>query len=278
MYYEEQSKSTLLSPLTGYFLWAFLPKEHRGKMGWFCMLRKHVYFRSLQHCVLDKATSAPAPAPAPSRPPSSCPMARAPDLHSSQHWVTVKHSSQAPFRIREINFKDVVLSQMMLLGLSLMVTLSESTGLTERGILELCEFCCADKREKRPPRLSLALCSISLFTDGLTLQNGFSHWLISQCKWVMVLNSNHTYFLFSPWSCSSLVFCSERTFPPASICNTIALEGLHYPYFYNQLWGGHLSQNVGIYLLFFLSLLLYYLKRLWRVDLCSSVTHVFTKE
>lgn len=71
MHYQEQSKSSLLSPLTGYFLWAFLPKEPRGKMGRFCMLCKHVYLGSAQHPVLDAATSAPAPAPA--RPPYSHP-------------------------------------------------------------------------------------------------------------------------------------------------------------------------------------------------------------
>lgn len=88
----------------------------------------------------------------------------------------------------------------------------------------------------------------------------------------MVLNSNHTYFFFSPWSCSSLIFCSECTFPPASICSTMALEGLHFPYFYNQLRGGHLPQNVCIYFLFFPSLLLYSLKRLWKVDPCNFFT------
>lgn len=64
MHYQEQSKSSLLSPLTGYFLWAFLPKEPggEGEMGWFYMLCKHVYLGSWQCCALHAATSAPAPA------------------------------------------------------------------------------------------------------------------------------------------------------------------------------------------------------------------------
>lgn len=37
---------------------------------------------------------------------------------------------------------------MEFLGLSRMVTLSESTRLVERGSRSCCELCCADKREK----------------------------------------------------------------------------------------------------------------------------------
>lgn len=89
--------------------------------------------------------------------------------------MTAGHSSPAPFRSREINFQAVVLLQMKFPGPGRMVTLSGSTRLGERGDLGAAVSFAVQIKGKRPPRLSLALCSISLLADGLALQNGFSH-------------------------------------------------------------------------------------------------------
>lgn len=181
MHYQEQSKSSLLSPLTGYFLWALLPKEPRGKMGWFCLLCKCVYLGSLQQDALDAATSAPAPAWLPDSHPA-WPRAWTHTVVSG--WVAVNHSCFHGTLPNPAQ-KQANLFQRCY-ALTGKIPQAQSGGCPvwrcficrEKDLRAAARFAVQIKEEKRPPMHWLALHSISLLTDGLELQHGFSHWLI----------------------------------------------------------------------------------------------------